>query len=144
LTGSRLRLLNLLALALTYKHYAGLHARTQTFSRWRQVAGGIFFEIRVSNLQGALGGQTSWSRHFFDPIPTSDGGKLRTLRDAGVFVLALPPAEAKREHCKVAMECPISAAEKGGIVMMAHIAMLRALNHDNPDPAPAARYRIVR
>jgi hypothetical protein len=27
------------------------------------------------------------------------------------------------------MECLISAAEKGGIVMMAHIAMLRALNH---------------
>ncbi len=48
------------------------------------------------------------------------------------------------------MECLISAAEKGGIVMMARIAMLRALNHGDPDPTPAPRrkrakrYRIVR
>jgi hypothetical protein len=103
----------------------------------------------VSNLQGALGGQTGWSRHFFDPIPTGDGGELRTLRDAGVYILALPPAEAEREHWQIAMEFLISAAEKGGIVMMARIAMLRALNRGAPDPAPAPRrkrakrYRIV-
>jgi hypothetical protein len=48
------------------------------------------------------------------------------------------------------MECLISAAEKGGIVMMAHIAMLRALYHGDPNPAPAPRrkrakaYRIVK
>jgi hypothetical protein len=87
----------------------------------------------VSNLPGALGGQTGWSRHFFDPIPTGDG-ELRSLRDAGVYILALPPAEAEREHWQVAMECLISAAEKGGIVVMAHIAMLRALNAGKPDP----------
>jgi hypothetical protein len=104
----------------------------------------------VSNLPGALGGQTGWSRHFFDPIPIRDGGELRTLRDAGVYILALPPAEAEREHWQVAMECLISAAEKGGIVMMARIAMLRALNHGESDPAPARRgkraksYRIVK
>jgi hypothetical protein len=39
-------------------------------------------------LRGVLGGQTGWSRHFFDPIPTGDGGELRTLRDAGVYILA--------------------------------------------------------
>jgi hypothetical protein len=32
------------------------------------------------------------------------------------------------------MEFLISAAEKGGIVMMARIAILRALNHRKPDP----------
>jgi hypothetical protein len=37
------------------------------------------------------------------------------------------------------MEFLISAAEKGGIVMMARIAMLRALNHGEPDPALAPR-----
>jgi hypothetical protein len=101
----------------------------------------------VSNLPGALGGRTGWSRHFFDPIPTGDGGELRTLRDAGVYIL---PAEAEREHWQIAMEFLISAAEKGGIVMMARIAMSRALNHGDPDPAPAPRrkrakrYRIVR
>jgi hypothetical protein len=78
----------------------------------------------VSNLPGALGGLTGWSRHFFDPIPTGDGAELRTLRDAGLYILALPPADAERQ---IAMEFLISAAEKGGIVMMAHIAMLRAL-----------------
>ena len=98
----------------------------------------------------ALGGQTGWSRHFFDPIPTGDRGELRTLRDAGVYILGLPPAEAEREYWQVAMECLISAAEKGGIVMMAHIAMLRALNHGDPDleiiprRERAKRYGIVR
>ena len=57
----------------------------------------------------------------------------------GVYILALPPAEAEREYWQIAMEWLISAAEKGGIVMMAHIAMLRALNHGDPDPAPAPR-----
>jgi hypothetical protein len=104
----------------------------------------------VSNLPGALGGQTGWSRHFFDPIPTGDGGELRTLRDAGVYILALPPAEAEREHWQIAMECLISAAENGGIVMMADIAMLTALNTGKPDPEiiprrkRAKRYRIIR
>ena len=101
-------------------------------------------------MPGALGGQTGWSGHFFDPIPTGDGGELRTLRDAGVYILALSPAEAEREHWQIAMEFLIAAAEKGGIVMMAHIAMLRALNAGKPDPeitprgASAPSYRIVR
>ena len=104
----------------------------------------------MSTLRGASGDQKGWSRQFDDPIPASDGGELRTLRDAGVYILALPPAEAEREHWQVAMEVLIFAAEKGGIVMMARIAMLRALDHGDPDPAPAPhrkramRYRIVR
>jgi hypothetical protein len=102
----------------------------------------------VSNLPDALGGQTGWSRHFL-PIPTGDG-ELRSLRDAGVYILALPPAEAEREHWQIAMKFLISAAEKGGIVMMARVAMLRALNAGKPDPEiiprrkRAKRYRIVR
>ena len=104
----------------------------------------------MSNLQGARGEQTGWSRHFDDPIPTGDGGELRSLRDAGVYILALPPAEAEREHWQIAMKFLISAAEKGGIIMMARIAMLRALNAGKPDPeiTPrrkcAKRYRIVK
>jgi hypothetical protein len=122
----------------------------KTFSRQRQAIGGTFFSNPVSNLRGALGGQTGWSRHFFDPIPISDGGELRTLRDARVFILALPPGQAEREHWQIAMECLISAAANGGIVMMAHIAMLRAMNHRKPDPEITPRrngakaYRIVR
>ena len=102
----------------------------------------------MSILRGASGDQKGWSRQFDDPIPTGDGGELRSLRDAGIYVLASPPAEAERRHWQVAMECLISAAEKGGIVMMARIAMLRALNHGDTDPAPrrkrAKGYGIVR
>jgi hypothetical protein len=53
--------------------------------------------------------------------------------------LALPPAEAEREHWRVTMECLIAAAEKGGIVVMTHIAMLRALHHCELVPAPGPR-----
>ena len=100
----------------------------------------------MSNLRGARGEQTGWSHHFDDPIPTGDG-ELRSLRDAGVYILALPPAEAEREHWRVTMECLIAAAEKGGIVVMAHIAMLRALHHCELVPAPGPRgknHRIVK
>src|SRR6202142_2498402 len=88
----------------------------------------------MSTLRGTSGDQKGWSRQFDDPISTGDGGELRTLRDAGVYILALSPAEAEREHWQIAMEFLIAAAEKGGIVMMAHIAMLRALNAGKPDP----------
>jgi hypothetical protein len=37
------------------------------------------------------------------------------------------------------MEFLISAAEAGGMLMMARIDMLRALNHDEPGPASAPR-----
>jgi hypothetical protein len=88
----------------------------------------------VSDLPNALGGQTGWSRHFFDPIPTGDGGEFRTLRDAGIYILGLPLPKPSASIGKSQMELLISAAEKGGIVMMARIAMLRALNAGKPDP----------
>jgi hypothetical protein len=70
----------------------------------------------MSTLRGACGDQKGWSRQFDDPIASGDVGELRRLRDAGVYILALPPAEAQRE---VAMEYLISAAENGVVVMMA-------------------------
>jgi hypothetical protein len=69
----------------------------------------------MSTLRGTSGDQKGWSRQFDDPIPTGDGGELRSLRDAGVYVLALPPAEAEREHWQVAMAFLISAAEKAAL-----------------------------
>ncbi len=87
---------------------------------------------------GRARGDQGWSRYFDDPILAGDV-ELRTLRDAGIYVLALPPAQAEREHWQVAIEQLISAAEQGGIVMMARIAVLKALNHSAPDPAPAPR-----
>src|SRR5260370_36723798 len=86
-----------------------------------------FFYLMIT-LRGTSGDQKGWSRQFDDPIPTDDG-ELRSLRDAGVYILALPPAEAEREHRQVAIECLIAAAEQGGIIMMAHIAMLSGMHH---------------
>ena len=67
-----------------------------------------------------------------------------------MHIVALPPVEAERKHWQTAMRCLISAAEDGGIVMMARIAVARALNHGKPDPAPEPRrkrakaYKVVR
>jgi len=70
-----------------------------------------------------------WSRSFDDPIALPNGGSLLTLRDAGVYIVALPPREAKQPNWQTAMQLLISAAERGGIVMLARIAMVRALSH---------------
>jgi hypothetical protein len=51
------------------------------------------------------------------------------LRDAGVYILALPPPQAEREHWQAAMEALILVAERGGPTMLARIAVLRALHH---------------
>jgi len=40
---------------------------------------------------------------------------------------------------QIAMRCLIDAAEHGGILMMAEIAMRRALSHGRPKPAPEPR-----
>jgi hypothetical protein len=68
----------------------------------------------------------SWSLEFEEPIALPKGKALRTLRDAGEHVAALPKKEAALPHWQLAAQCLLSAAEHGGIVMMARIAMLRA------------------
>jgi hypothetical protein len=47
----------------------------------------------------------SWSRQFDDPITTPDGLTLRTLRDAGEYMQALPRAKHKQPEWQVAAEC---------------------------------------
>ncbi|WMT78847.1 hypothetical protein [Bradyrhizobium sp. Ash2021] len=49
------------------------------------------------------------------------------------------------------MQMLIDAADRGGIVMLAHVAVLRALNHGKPDPATppprhkrAKAYRVIK
>jgi hypothetical protein len=73
-----------------------------------------------------------WSTPFDDPIPLPGGGELRTLRQAADYIAALPEREAEADHWQLAIENLISAADQGGIVMLARIAVLRALNHDRP------------
>jgi hypothetical protein len=90
-----------------------------------------------------------WSRRFDVPIPVPTG-ELSTLREAGEYVAGLPKREHDLPHWQIAVQTLIDAAEHGGIVMMADIAMRRALAHGQPKPSaaarkkPATRYRIVK
>jgi hypothetical protein len=91
----------------------------------------------------------SWSRAFDDPIALPDGRALRTLRDAGHYVTVLPKSEQAKPHWQTAPHELIMAAERGGILMLAGIAMRQALAHGRPPPARAPRrktakkYRII-
>jgi hypothetical protein len=84
----------------------------------------------------------SWSQKFDEPIELGKGKALRTLRDAGNHIIALPARETKQEHWKTAISCLLSAAENGGGVMMARIAMMQALA--NRQSSPTERLRAAK
>jgi hypothetical protein len=75
---------------------------------------------------------------------------LRTLRDAGNYVAAFPNAKHDRPKWRLPAAMLMQTAEDGAPVMLAEIAMRRALNADgNPEPPEprrkaAKKYRIVR
>jgi hypothetical protein len=50
-----------------------------------------------------------WSRPLDDPIALSNGHTLRTLRDAGHHVTALPKADQAKPHWQTAAHEPIMA-----------------------------------
>ena len=70
----------------------------------------------------------SWSLKFDEPITVGKGKPLITLRDAANFIMALPPRQTMKAHWLLAVQCLLAAAEKRGFVLMAQIAMVRALN----------------
>ena len=74
----------------------------------------------------------SWSRAFHVPIPLPDGRMLRTLRDAGDYIQALPGAKHKRPEWQVAAEMVLAAVEGSGPLMFAEIAMRKAVNAWHP------------
>jgi hypothetical protein len=74
----------------------------------------------------------SWSLKFDDPIELNGRKSLRTLREAAQYIVELPPRESALPHWQTAMACLLSAAEKTGPIMMARIAMMRALNAGKP------------
>ena len=92
----------------------------------------------------------SWSLKFDEPIAAPNHLKLRTLRDAGEYVTALPEADQAKPHWQTAPHELMMAAERGGILMLAEIAMRQALAHGQPERAPAPRkkaakkYQLVR
>ena len=94
--------------------------------------------------------QNDWGRRFDDPITLPEGRTLRTLRDVGEFITALPKAQHDRPEWQLAVAMLLQAAEAGGIVMLARIALMRAINVDKPDMPPepggkhAKAYNIIR
>jgi hypothetical protein len=67
--------------------------------------------------------ETGWRRSFEDPIALPDGHELVTLRDAARYIKPLPPKVCAQEHWQTTIEMLIWCADKGGIRMMAQIAI---------------------
>jgi hypothetical protein len=92
----------------------------------------------------------SWDQRFFDPVELPGGRKLVTLRDAALYITALPKAEHDAEEWQAAMQALLLVAEHDGPTMFARIGMMRALRRHEAKPSPAPRrkrakaYRIIR
>jgi hypothetical protein len=92
----------------------------------------------------------SWDQRIYDPIELPKGKPLVTLRDAALYITKLPKTEQQAPEWRTAAELLILIAENGGDPMMAHIAMMQALQRHEPKAAPVPRrksakaYRIIR
>ena len=78
----------------------------------------------------------SWDLKFPEPIPMPQGKPLVTLRDAGAYVTSLPLKIHDAKAWQTAMECLLLAADKGGPIEFARLAMEKALR---PKPEPVYR-----
>jgi hypothetical protein len=87
---------------------------------------------------------TGWKRRFDEPISLPDGRKLVTLRDAGEYIAALPARLHDAPEWQTATEMLLNAPERGGIVMFAQIATLRALHDGKPKSTPAPRRKAAK
>ena len=81
----------------------------------------------------------SWSRAFHVPITTPDGLTLRTLRDAGEYIQALPRAKNQLPEWQIAAETLLEAVEGKGPLLFAEIAIRKAVNAGKPAPEPTPR-----
>ena len=88
------------------------------------------------------------NQRFSDPIILLGRKPLVTLR--AQYIVKLPKAEQQATEWQTAAEVLMLIGEHGGDPMMAHIAMMRALNKHKPKAAPVPRrkrakaYRIIR
>jgi hypothetical protein len=87
-----------------------------------------------------------WHLEFDEPITLAKSTVvLRTLRDAGEYCLALPKDESDQPQWQLAASCLLTASEKGrGFVMMARIAMMRALQQHEPEPKQTGRRKLTK
>ena len=80
----------------------------------------------------------SWDRLFENPVPLPDGRVIRTLREAGEFIQALPQARQKAEEWQTACEALMLTVEHKGPTMHARMGFMAALNASKPKPPLAA------
>ena len=85
-----------------------------------------------------------WSRAFHVPIPLPDDRVLRTLRDAGEYIQELPKAIHQRPEWEVAAEMLLQAVGGSGPLILAEIAMRKAVNAGKPPPDPEPTTRRKR
>ena len=80
-----------------------------------------------------------------DPISV-DGRTLRTLRDAAEYIVTLPEWTSRQQHWQTAVRELMMAAEHGGIMLLAEMAIKRAIHHGTEleRRKPAKAHRIVR
>ena len=69
-----------------------------------------------------------WSTPFDEPIALRGGKKLKTLQQAANYIIGLPKDLQRKDGWQTAVANLIHAAESGGgWLMLARIAMMRAL-----------------
>lgn len=91
-----------------------------------------------------------WSQAFDDPIPLPDGRELRTLREAGDYILALTGKTRQSKPWQIATRMLLTVAEGRGPLMFADIGMRRAIHHGRPAPEKPPRrkrakaFRLIR
>jgi hypothetical protein len=97
---------------------------------------------QFGNADHVIGGRSRivpWTTLFYESIPLPDGSPLLTLQDAAQYIQKLPQAEQDLHTWQFAVEMLNNAADNGWPLMMAHIAILRALGHGKPEPERKSR-----
>jgi len=81
----------------------------------------------------------SWDLRFSEPIVLASGEQLRSLRDAGTYITALPPAESAAAEWQTAMHVLIEAADRAGPVSFARLGVAQALHRGEAKVYDSAR-----
>lgn len=71
----------------------------------------------------------SWSSQFDLPIPG-----MPTLRHAATYITKLPKSEQSKPHWQLAAEMLLKASEHDAYILLAGMAVMKALNFGKPEP----------
>ena len=94
----------------------------------------------------------SWDLKFSSPIGVPRGKPLATLRDAAIYITALPATTQQEQPWRNAVYVLLQAADHGGPMEFCRLGMVQAL-HSKPapiyysgkkDPVWRNNYKLVR